>query len=181
MIRETWLLSAVDALRDGIFKPHGVDIPTLKLSVGLPHARNQRKVKVQYFPPADNADGVASIFVSPLVDDGSLIIGNLYALLKSTFAPLKQTLPQFTQDMSDLFLATLGKYPSAALKLPDADTQATRMLKMECPACGYVVRATQRWISKGKPVCHCGDTFRVVDVTHSREKIESNSDESAAS
>jgi len=33
----------------------------------------------------------------------------------------------------------------------------TRMLKCECPACGYLVRITQKWLDVGTPVCPCGE------------------------
>lgn len=32
----------------------------------------------------------------------------------------------------------------------------TRMLKCECPDCGYVVRTTQKWLDIGLPTCACG-------------------------
>ncbi|RJQ68070.1 hypothetical protein D5S17_32730 [Pseudonocardiaceae bacterium YIM PH 21723] len=34
--------------------------------------------------------------------------------------------------------------------------QSTRMLKLECPCCGYSVRTTTKWISKGLPFCPTG-------------------------
>lgn len=153
--REQWLLSAVSVLRDGIFAPRGCTIPPVKLSVGLPHARNQRRVKIQFFPADMNADKTPCVFVSPLLDDGSLIIAQLYGMLREIYAPTNHTLPTFTPDMSRDFLAVLGDYPSSALKLPEVETQSTRMLKLQCADCHYTVRATNRWISKGVPLCYC--------------------------
>lgn len=37
-----------------------------------------------------------------------------------------------------------------------ASKQGTRLLKIECPECGYVVRTTQKWLDVGLPVCPCG-------------------------
>ena len=34
--------------------------------------------------------------------------------------------------------------------------QGTRLKKVECISCGYVVRITQKWIDIGLPVCVCG-------------------------
>jgi hypothetical protein len=34
--------------------------------------------------------------------------------------------------------------------------QGTRLLKCECPECGYVVRTTQKWLDVGVPSCPCG-------------------------
>lgn len=35
----------------------------------------------------------------------------------------------------------------------------TRMLKLECTTCGYVIRTTKKWIETGIPVCACGTVF----------------------
>jgi hypothetical protein len=51
---------------------------------------------------------------------------------------------------------TLGEYPHAAMD-PDAKNgrkkQSTRMIKCECPACGYVVRTARKWLEIGPPKC----------------------------
>jgi hypothetical protein len=33
----------------------------------------------------------------------------------------------------------------------------SRLLKCECPACGYTIRTTQKWLDIGTPTCPCGD------------------------
>jgi len=55
----------------------------------------------------------------------------------------------------------LGIYPHSALKLSEAPVkkQGTRMIKLECPGCGYIVRTTAKWVEIGLPVCVCGQTF----------------------
>jgi hypothetical protein len=44
-----------------------------------------------------------------------------------------------------------------------ADAKGTppgsRLLKCECPGCGYVVRTTAKWLAVGTPVCPCGETM----------------------
>ncbi len=37
-----------------------------------------------------------------------------------------------------------------------ATSGGTRMLKCECPSCGYVARITKKWIAIGLPTCPCG-------------------------
>lgn len=32
----------------------------------------------------------------------------------------------------------------------------TRMLKCECPECGYTIRTTAKWLATGVPTCACG-------------------------
>ena len=44
-----------------------------------------------------------------------------------------------------------------------ADTpkkQGTRMLKVECPKCGYTVRTTSKWLKVGVPTCPCGTLMK---------------------
>lgn len=55
----------------------------------------------------------------------------------------------------------LPEYPHQRLD-PGADLpkkQSTRMLKLECPSCGYVVRTTKKWLEVGLPTCFCGREF----------------------
>jgi hypothetical protein len=51
---------------------------------------------------------------------------------------------------------TLGPYPHKALDLgarPEKK-QTTRLLKVECPTCGYIARVTRTTIDeKGLPIC----------------------------
>jgi hypothetical protein len=52
-------------------------------------------------------------------------------------------------------LGRIGLYPHAALKL-ERKTQATRMIKLECPQCGYVARTTKQWLEQvGALRCPC--------------------------
>jgi hypothetical protein len=58
--------------------------------------------------------------------------------------------------------AKLGTYPHDELvPLLEVKKQGTRMLKLEAPCCGYVVRTTQKWIDAGLPSCPCGTEFEV--------------------
>lgn len=72
--------------------------------------------------------------------------------------------------------ASLGDYAHAKLSVPKVTsevpvgpdgrpvprihsgpkTQGTRMLKCECPCCGYVVRTTAKWLAMGAPKCPSG-------------------------
>lgn len=77
---------------------------------------------------------------------------------------------------------TLGEYPHGALEIPSRKTatvpagvtvgggklhsgpatQGTRMLKLQCPCCGYTVRTTAKWIATGLPSCPTGTGMMVV-------------------
>lgn len=54
-------------------------------------------------------------------------------------------------------------YPAAALNRGfGMKKQTTRLLKLECPGCGYVIRTTAKWVERGVPVCGpCGEDFEV--------------------
>lgn len=40
--------------------------------------------------------------------------------------------------------------------------QGTRMLKVQCPSCGYIVRTTRKWLEVGNPSCPEGDEMQEV-------------------
>jgi hypothetical protein len=51
----------------------------------------------------------------------------------------------------------LGDYPHSVLKPSGKEkVQTTRMLKLECPEDGYIVRTTAKWLDVGYPSCPCG-------------------------
>lgn len=54
-------------------------------------------------------------------------------------------------------LARLGAYPHARLNASGLSSngpkQSTRMLKCECPECGYTVRTTAKWLAEAIPKC----------------------------
>lgn len=58
--------------------------------------------------------------------------------------------------------AKLPPYPHSALTLGGAPKQTTRMIKLECKGCGYVVRTTTKWILTGVPTCCCGTEFELI-------------------
>ncbi len=59
----------------------------------------------------------------------------------------------------EILAKELGDYPHSRLDLlrdPKTKKQTTRMVKCECPECGYVCRTTRTWLDKGTPLCPCG-------------------------
>jgi hypothetical protein len=48
-------------------------------------------------------------------------------------------------------------------RVPGMPHQTTRMLKLACRGCGYVVRTSGKWLKTGVPSCHCGRKFRVLE------------------
>jgi hypothetical protein len=77
--RETWLNLAVEIMRDGLFTPRDGILPELKISVGLPHARDQRAKTCQVFHAGATTDHIPQIFISPVVDDGLEALRLIYS------------------------------------------------------------------------------------------------------
>jgi hypothetical protein len=59
--------------------------------------------------------------------------------------------PEFVAWAQTLF-KRIGQYPAGFLI--DSPKQGTRMLKCECPRCGYIARVSGKWLaSSGPPIC----------------------------
>lgn len=71
--------------------------------------------------------------------------------------------PEFAEWAHSLDKA-LGDYPHTALvPLMVEKKQSTRMLKLEAPCCGYIVRTTKKWLEEeGFPSCPHGNEFEEV-------------------
>jgi peptide subunit release factor 1 (eRF1) len=69
--------------------------------------------------------------------------------------------PKFKRRFATV-LRELGNYPHAAL-LP-SKRQRGRLLKVECPECGYVARVTRKWLEEaGAPICPT-DEVEMIEV-----------------
>lgn len=155
--RETWLNQATEILAEGMFKPHGWTLPAMKVSVGLPHGRDQRTVLIQYFAADRSADKIMQVFLNPKVGESYQALCLLYGVCRRQLPPQcpRGHEPQ-GQDLNDQLRAiadALGPYPQATLTLPERAKQLTRMIKAHCPACGFVCRATWRHFQRGMPIC----------------------------
>ena len=190
--REAWLVAAIEQLRP-LFEEHGAEIPAVRVSVGWPGGRGKKNGVIgQCWHGAAAADGVAQVFVSPVLDDGLRVLDVLAHELihaihgpgvghKGAFAKLakaiglegKMTATVAGETLAGhlgILLSKLGAYPHAALAQGDEGAvgpkeQGTRMIKAECPhGTGYKVRMTRQWIDEvGAPICPChGDTMEVV-------------------
>jgi hypothetical protein len=126
------------------------------VSVGLPHARNQRDILVQAWGSNMTDDGIPQVYVSPLVSDAPKALALLYTacqrLMPGANTPDVDTMARALGEIA----AVLGAYPQSALHLPAYKKQDTRMLKIWCAKCGYTCRATAKWLAHGVPSCYCG-------------------------
>lgn len=180
MNREEWLLAMTERLQEP-FKRLGAPLPpNIRVSCGFPLGkpyRGERRIHGQCFHSKISADGSSQVFISPRISDslevGSILVhelvhaadrcesghkGNfrriataigLEGRMASTTAGL-----ELTARLNDI-IKEIGQYPHAALN-PQRHPQSTRMVKLVCPHCGYIVRTTAKWLAVGSPKCPDG-------------------------
>lgn len=184
--REDWLLKAADGMLPWLKAAGAGATPKYRLSVGWPLGRRKAGGKGthaigQCFSHANSKDGVHEIFISPELEEPTRVLDVLLHELVHAFVGIEAKHgPEFklvaervglsgkmtATVASDLLkpklvtLATrIGNYPHAEL-VAGGDTlrpkQGTRMLKIECPKCGYSARTTRKWLDIGVPTCVCG-------------------------
>jgi hypothetical protein len=181
--REAWLHAVAEGLRE-IFASHGATIPNkIRLTCGFPSKRafSARRQRVgECWSSAASKDAHIEIIISPVLDDPMKVAGVLaHELVHATvgigfghrgpFAKLARAIglegkmtattegDTFKQVVAPI-LESVGPYPHAELsnKLSKKarTKQGTRLLKLQCPTCGYTVRITQKWLDEvGPPAC----------------------------
>jgi hypothetical protein len=157
----------------------------LHVSIGFPSTRALRRRIGECWPPEASRDGIAHLFVSPLLGDDLPVLATLvHELVHAAVgtrarhgAPFRRLAvalgltgrmtatvagPTLEAQLRDL-AASLGPFPHAGLVASAAGRpkQSTRLLKLSCPTCGYTIPATARWVAVGLPVCPCGDMLRL--------------------
>jgi hypothetical protein len=72
------------------------------------------------------------------------------------------------EDAARLERSTIARlYGDASVKLLNVYSvpkvkQSTRMIRCQCPTCGYTLRTTRQWLTKSVPVCGtCNISFEV--------------------
>lgn len=180
MSREIWLTNAIEKLRTGLFKQHGLTVPNLKVSCGFPGGGDSKKRIGEHWVPEASDDKIGSVFISPIIDDGIDVLGTLVhelvhasvgnkaghgpvfrkaALAVGLTGKMRSTVagPELKTKLKAL-IDELGRYPHAKLNLLKGPTkkQTTRMIKMQCRDCGYIARASRTSIEETGPVlCAC--------------------------
>ena len=178
MTREAWLQDLVGEVTPW-FAEVGVTLPEVRISTGFTSkgARSNRIGECWHGPSA--ADGLPQIFVHPRLTDsievGGVVVHELIhagvgtaaghgAAFKRPAVALglqgrmtsTHVGPQLAVDL-DRCVARLGKYPHASLHpgtwSSNGKKQTTRMIKCECPECGYLVRTSSKWLDRATPTC----------------------------
>ena len=175
--REAWYEAAVKELSDRVFGPAGFQLPKTRVGCGWPIG-NRHKIAGQCFDPENSGDKTYEIFISPIEADPIKVLSTLVHELCHTVAgidaghkkpfievaktvgldrPWTHTTPNYDLEMVlQQIDAALGNYPHAELGMaPKKEkAQGTRMLKVKCPQCEYIVRVTKKWLTEvGAPLC----------------------------
>jgi len=182
--REEWLLALTDMVRP-LFKEAGAELPArLRVSCGWPSSRGlatptaKSRTIGQCWPTELSNDGTPEVFVSPYVADSldvaAVLVHELVHVADNCKnghgTPFKRiavklglegrmTATHAGEALKKRLAAMVeivGTYPHASLDRSQLKKQGTRMVKVECPECGYVVRTTAKWIETGLPTCACG-------------------------
>lgn len=175
--RQSWLERAVRELRP-VFTRAGYDVPAeVRVSVGWPRGSHGKGPAIgQCWDKSASTDKHNEIFISPALKHGEQILGVLrHELVHATVGCKEGHKGAFKQcaiavglegkmtattcgkeaaDWGLLFIHRWGKYPGGALNDDKRKKQGTRLLKCECPECGYIARVTNTWIEDvGAPFC----------------------------
>ncbi len=174
--REAWLDAFVSGSRK-IFADAGYTLPdNIKISIGFPSvsalsARKQRLGECW-------SGKETHIFISPVLDDAARIAGITthelvhaagFSKHNKTFAtcgaavglegkPANMDAGPMWLDLHDALMRDLGPLPHHKIDTskPEKKKQTTRLLKCECPDCGFTFRTTAKWI-EGKSELTCPD------------------------
>lgn len=176
MTREEWLNALIDELRPD-FSSAGAIIPTaVRVTCGWPSTGSRTPRIGECWGPESSKDKHAEVSISPLLDDpievGEILVHELVHTAVGTQhghkAPFRRVAlalgleGKMTATSASLALRArlldltdrIGSYPHARIKI-NRKIQSTRMLKLLCPSCGYLVRTSQKWLDLGTPTCVC--------------------------
>ena len=186
--REQWLNKVAELLKKTVFKRAGYDLGLIRYRIGcgLPNgvrAFGNRRTIGQCWTHSVSADKTHEIFISPTVDDSLQVAHTLahelcHAVVgvdhghdkvfrkcaKAIGLAGKMTATEPTEVFAKFLkakLKKLGAYPHQKMDVTKRKKQTTRMIKLECPCCGYTVRASGTWILIGLPKCPDGTEFEV--------------------
>lgn len=178
--RESWLQAASDALVTR-FAGDGLQPQRTRVGVGFTSQGKRGKRIGECWSESASADATREVILSATLDDPSEVLATLaHELIHATLPADAKHGPQFKTvalaiglqgkmrateagpmllDILSGIIEDLGPYPHARLNvaLSGKKTQTTRMLKVECPQCGYTVRTTRQWLDLGAPMCPEGD------------------------
>ncbi len=186
MNREEWLELAMRELAP-LIAEHGRSVRDgLRASCGFPSrgatSARQRTIG-QCWARQCSASGHGEIFISPVLSESLEVLGVLLHEMihdvvgcehghKAPFRRLavavglagKMTATTIGEALArrlNAIASRLGEYPHGRLAVSgQLKKQGTRLLKCECPSCGYLARVTRQWIDVGALTCPCGEALQ---------------------
>jgi hypothetical protein len=186
--REAWMLAFTDASRT-MFAECGAPLPeAVRVSIGHPSKGTRSKVIGECWSNLNSGDGAVEIFIRPTLQSDTSRVADVltHELIHAALGIDEGHGHNFRRVMkalglegkatatvagpgwhtwADPILEALGPLPGAALNDGSAlsggkKKQTTRMLKLECPECGFSCRTTAKHIEAHDelrcPVSDCG-------------------------
>ena len=167
--RESWMMSACEWILDQVIMPqvNEYDKPSIKVSIGFPFRSS--KAIGQCFTKSGSKGGYNEIFIHPSLNDTIRILDILSHELihavdncasghRNFFAKTARAIGlegKFTATTAgpDLLMRLnelkdiIGDIPHGGLSTGKGPIkkQGTRMLKIDCGACGFTARASSKW------------------------------------
>lgn len=174
--REEWLQLGVVELAKKVFKPADLTVPTdAKVSCSWPGGGSARKRIGECWSREASGAKVNEMFISPTIEDPVRALDVLAHEVihaiddcknghKAPFTRMMKAIglegkPTATAAGEDLtkrlneVVKVLGPYPHRKLDMSGRKKAGTRLIKCECPTCGYTVRTTAKWLEVGTPIC----------------------------
>jgi hypothetical protein len=176
--REEWL-NQVAQLMAPWFDALGCPLPRVRMAIGFPSTGSKGKRIGECWAGEASADGTHEILIRPDLDDALDVAAILAHELThaavgipaghgATFAKVAKAIglvgkmtattagDVFKRDAAPI-LDAVGALPHARLGFGMSSgpkKQKGRLLKAECPTCGYTVRVTPKWVEEaGAPWC----------------------------
>lgn len=176
--REHWLIEATKLISDGIFRPKGLIVPNVRVSIGFTGSRTAKAIGA-HWAPASAKDGIGQIYIVPTHDTSIAILDTLvHELVHAAIGNDKGHGPVFKRaalsvglegkmrsthagkelrERLNALVKDIGEIPHAQLnKLEQKKKQGTRLIKVSCLSTEYTCRITKKWIDDfGTPICPC--------------------------
>jgi hypothetical protein len=178
--REEWLNRVAVLLLPEFQRIAGIDAyPKYRVSCGFPSTGRRGRRIGECWAPDSSADATHEVFIHPsqadplqvaavLAHELAHVVAGIPARHGPAFKRLVRplglegracaTIPgEGFKSLIQPILAQAGAYPHAVLETGGISSrgpkQSTRMIKVTCPGCGYTLRAAQKWITTGVPIC----------------------------
>lgn len=196
--REAWLYAVAERMWPMLLKHGGAKPKSYRVSCGWPSksallraSSKSRRIGEAWH--AGSGDDSREIFISPALENpvavaDVLLHEMIHAALPGEVghrAPFPQIAKKLglegkptatyagealAQVLAEI-TAEVGPYPHAKLDATPHRKQGTRMMKVQCPDCGYTLRTTRVWLEVGVPTCPCGATMESDDPTTNAEPL----------